>query len=69
MQTQIKAIKREMTKSTEKLAGNLVTEEEKLVLCKGSQSRACQVEKNGTFACLHCQGGERKERKLQGILE
>lgn len=69
MQTQIKAIKREMKESTEKLAGNLVTEEEKPVLCKGSQFRACQVEKNGTFACLHCQDGERKERKLQGILE
>lgn len=68
MQTQIKAIKREMKESTEKLAGNLVTEE-KPVLCKGSQFRACQVEKNGTFACLHCQDGERKERKLQGILE
>lgn len=69
MQTQIKVSKQETTESTEKLAGNLVTEEEKLFLCEGSRFRAFQVQGNGTFTCLHCQGGERKEKSLQGIVE
>lgn len=43
MQTQIKVSKQETTESTEKLAGNLVTEEEKLFLCEGSRFRAFQV--------------------------
>lgn len=37
MQTQIKVSKRETTENTEKLAGNLGTEEEMLFLCKDSE--------------------------------
>lgn len=38
MLTQIKVSKLETTKNTEKLAGNLGTEEEKLFPCKGTDS-------------------------------